>query len=245
MAALGERTGLFENENRAIGVALLVSIALHAALLFLLPTLRDAQQRRNDMRDPILARLTQPQVQSAANPVLPQAPPQTRKPVFASSVPKPQPRVRATPELVPTAPEQPRSVEPALASAETAPSMQVVTVAQPALAPSAQAAERADAGTLAQYRLALIGAARLYKRYPRVALDNNWQGKVEVRIAIGAGGAISMLSVRTSTGHHVLDQQALEMIEMAKAMAQIPPALRGREFAVDIPVIFSLREPDA
>ena len=43
----------------------------------------------------------------------------------------------------------------------------------------------------------------------------------------------------------MLDQQALEMIEKAKAMAQIPASLQGREFIVDIPVIFSLREPEA
>jgi hypothetical protein len=40
----------------------------------------------------------------------------------------------------------------------------------------------------------------------------------------------------------VLDQHALEMIERAKEMAPIPPALRGKEFTVDVPIVFSLRE---
>ena len=110
-------------------------------------------------------------------------------------------------------------------------------------APAAQ--EAPDVGTLAQYRLAIISAARRYKRYPRAALDNNWQGRVEIRMAIGANGAIAALSVRRSTGYPVLDQQALEMIEKATTIAQVPAALRGREFTVDVPVIFSLREPDA
>ena len=102
-----------------------------------------------------------------------------------------------------------------------------------------------DPGSLAQYRLAIISAARRYKRYPRAALDNNWQGRVEIRMVVGASGVISALSVRNTARHEVLDQQALEMIEKAKAMAQIPASLQGREFIVDIPVIFSLGEPDA
>ena len=116
---------------------------------------------------------------------------------------------------------------------------------QLATRPPQPAAEAPDAGTLAQYRLALISAARRFKRYPRVALDNDWQGKVEIRIVIDASGAIATLSVRSSAGHPLLDRQALEMIERAKEMALIPPALRGKEFSVDIPVVFSLREPDA
>jgi protein TonB len=102
-----------------------------------------------------------------------------------------------------------------------------------------------DAATLAQYRLAIIAAAKRYKRYPRVAMDNNWEGKVEVRMVIGANGMISVLSVRTSAGHEILDQQALDMIKKAKPLTPIPSALRGKEFTVDIPVIFSLKDSGA
>jgi len=98
---------------------------------------------------------------------------------------------------------------------------------------------------LAQYRISLMSAARQFKRYPRAALDNNWQGRVEVRLAIAASGDIAALTVRASAGRAVLDEQALEMIERAKHVAPIPPALRGREFVVDVPVIFTLKEPGA
>ncbi len=102
-----------------------------------------------------------------------------------------------------------------------------------------------DASTLAQYRLAVIDAARRHKRYPRVALDNNWEGRVDVRMVIGASGAIASLEVRASAGHEVLDREALDMIRQAKPQTPIPGALRGREFDIEIPVIFSLREPGA
>ena len=87
-----------------------------------------------------------------------------------------------------------------------------------------------------------MGAARRYKKYPRVAMDNNWEGKVEVRMVIGANGMIASISVRSGTGHEILDQQALDMTRKAKPLAPIPAALRGKEFTVDLPVIFSLKD---
>jgi periplasmic protein TonB len=102
--------------------------------------------------------------------------------------------------------------------------------------------ESVDLGSLAQYRLQLLSMARKYKRYPRVAMDNNWEGDVVVRMVIGANGMISMLSIKTSSGHEVLDQQALEMFQKAKPLVQIPAALRGREFTLELRAIYNLRD---
>ena len=57
---------------------------------------------------------------------------------------------------------------------------------------------------------------------------------------IDASGTLASISIRTGSGFDVLDQQALEMIR--KANVPIPPALRGKGFAVDVPVLFSLKE---
>lgn len=105
--------------------------------------------------------------------------------------------------------------------------------------------DAADAGTLRAYRLAIITNARKYKVYPRVAMDNNWEGKVEVRMVIGANGMIASLSIKTGTGHEILDKAALGMIRKAKPLTPIPAALRGKEFTVDVPVIFSLKDDSA
>jgi len=53
------------------------------------------------------------------------------------------------------------------------------------------------------------------------------------------------MQVTASAGYQVLDAQALDMIRKAWPEAQLPANLRGREFAVDVPVIFSLRDPSA
>jgi protein TonB len=255
MLALGEEMRFFENGNRAIGFALLLSLALHAALLFVLPALRESQQKRSTAREPIFARLIEPKAESVAVPLSPQALPEPKKPVPANAqAAKPQPKARPAPE--PAAPAQPAGAEPVLAKVEAIAPAQTVSVApSPPAAPApvvtaarttvSPAAVVPDAETLKKYLYAIFAEAKRHKRYPRVALDNNWQGKVGIRMAIGANGAIADLSIRSSAGYRVLDDYALELIKQAKATAQIPPALRGREFVMDIPVIFSLLEPDA
>ena len=260
MATFNDPT--FDGANRAIGFALVISLALHIALLWILPSLREANQRRTES-DPIHARLAEPAPQRrVAEPAPPIELPRPAEPQLAP--PKPaatQPAVRRsfaprtkapepvaprseTPPPVPTK-NEPTEAEPERSTAAAA----SASVAAPSASIAAQAprpapppAETLDAGTLAQYRLSLISAARRFKRYPRVALDQNWQGNAEVRLVVAANGEIAALVVRSSAGYPVLDQHALEMIERAKALAPIPPALRGKQFTVDIPIVFSLRE---
>ena len=270
MRVLAGGIGWYRGENRTIRFALLASVALHVLLLYAFPGLRESQ-RWSVAREPLIARLLQPHVQPVSIPA--PAIPEARQPDRASAVKRPpRPRVvpeSATPPPVPqiasAKPDLPKTGSAAATAATlVAPTPSTLAAAAPPTTSAAAAAstvqplaasaapqsapapeEALDAGTLAQYRLAIISAARRFKRYPRAALDNTWQGRVEIRMAIGATGAIAVLSVRSSTGHPVLDQQALEMVERAKATAQIPPALRGKEFTVDIPVIFSLKEPNA
>ncbi|MBI4291542.1 MAG: energy transducer TonB [Betaproteobacteria bacterium] len=97
-----------------------------------------------------------------------------------------------------------------------------------------------DAITLDQYRLALIGVAKRYKRYPARAMEMGWQGRVEVRLVVGASGLTQTASIKSSSGYEVLDQQALEIVLRAKPLTPVPASLRGREFTIDIPIIFEL-----
>jgi len=248
MPALGAHP--FERGNRAIAIAVVLSLALHAALLFILPALREAQQRRGKPIGPIVARLTPTPVASATIPTAPPASsaPSTRPtaaPTAPKRAPQTRPRLEATPVALPNAltAESETTAKDTSAPDPDAP-IGPFALPQVAMRLPQPAADAPDTGTLAQYRLALISAAKRFKQYPRIAVENDWQGKAEIRIVIDASGAIATLSVRSSAGHPLLDRQALEMIERAKEMALIPPALRGKEFSVDIPVVFSLQEPD-
>ena len=215
---------LHDDGNRAIRIAFLASLALHAALLWVLPMLRAAQHPRGNAAVPVLVRLVEPLAKPAGNQVLLTPLAEAKPAAIAQLAPKRQPLARPE-SVVPLVPQIVMNSLPAPVTME------------PAQAP--------DTGTLAQYRLAILGAARRFKHYPDVAVENNWQGKVEVRMSVDSSGEITALNLRASAGHEVLDQHALEIVERAKAMAPIPSALRGKEFAVDVPVVFSLREPGA
>jgi protein TonB len=110
---------------------------------------------------------------------------------------------------------------------------------EPTLAPRA-GDDAIDYGSLAQYRLALIGTAKRHRLYPAYAVERGWHGRVAVRLAIGADGGLAAAQVRASSGHKVLDGQALEMLTKAAELTPLPPALRHREFTVDVPVVFEL-----
>jgi periplasmic protein TonB len=110
-----------------------------------------------------------------------------------------------------------------------------------AAAPAAPAAP--DPATLiAQYRSQFIGAAVRYKRYPLAARDNGWEGDVLVHLEIAASGELAELKVKRSSGHPVLDEQALEMFRLAAPQVPMPPALRGRAFGFDVRAVYGLKD---
>ena len=111
--------------------------------------------------------------------------------------------------------------------------------------PPGPAADIKNKGTLEQYRLALIAAAGQYKRYPAIAMGKGSPGRVEVRMVIGANGMLAGVSIKAGSGHAILDNQAMDMLRKGKTTVQIPASLRGREFSVDVPVIFTLDNPDS
>jgi protein TonB len=252
--------------ERTLEYALAASLVLHLALFVVFPAVHFATLQSPPAQPPLVARLEPAQPAPSAAPPMPVAAPPV--PVAA---PKPPPRpvhkplvkprvkpiVRAKPATKAPPPvaslPEPIVAAPAVAHAEpetppatpSAPASQpVASIAPQAVAPAA-VAERPSEASLAQYRLAVIEAARRYKRYPRVALDNNWQGRAEVHMAIGADGSIAALSVRASSGHEILDREALDMIRKATPLTPIPASLRGTAFTLDIPVVFNLEAPES
>jgi periplasmic protein TonB len=215
--------------SRAFTYALAFSLLLHALALFGVPGFTNSK-RPSIALGLITARLVPPQALPAAPAVAPPAKPALR----------PAPRLEPAAALAPGIPASPAASAEG-ASAAPAP----VAKAEPQPGPAAPGAAQEDAASVDQYRLQLISAASRYKRYPRVAMDNNWEGDVVVRMVIGASGMIAAASVKTGSGHEVLDQQALEMFRRAKPLVPIPSALRGKEFLIELRAIYSLRDQDS
>lgn len=263
----------FVRRVSALDVGVAASVALHAVLVFAVAGAQPSIRWQPELPGPLIARLVaaEPVVEAPPKPTPKVEQPRPPEPPVEVKKPEPEPgpvvaekpRVEPRPEPVPSpkpvalARSEPAAAEkepaPTVAAAPAAPASQPakprtepqgVAVVRPP-EPPAPRVERLDPTMVAQYRGALISAARRYKIYPRVAIDNNWEGKVQVRMVVGATGSIASLQVTASAGHEVLDAQALEMIRRAWPEAQLPANLRGREFAVDVPVIFSLRDPSA
>jgi protein TonB len=230
--------------NRVFGYALLASIVLHVFLLaFQWPQLGDALKHPVEVLAPMVARLMAP---SPAPPALP-----VEEPVAAAPkpAPKPKPRLEAKPAPAPSIePEKRREAPPAVAAPAPAPAPAPSPAPSPApIAKAAPAPQQAPAvpdtaSLIARYRAALLAEAGRHKRYPPVALDNGWEGEVVVRMAIGADGSIAALDVRSSSGHPVLDRQALEMFRKARPQVPVPEALRGKNFSLDLRAIFNLKD---
>jgi protein TonB len=109
---------------------------------------------------------------------------------------------------------------------------------------SAASASRdgADADGLRQYRLSLAREARRYRNYPARAREAGLAGTTELRLVVNAAGGIDDLRLAKSSGHDLLDDAAIEMLRRAATRTPLPESLRGRTFALTLPVIFDLRD---
>jgi protein TonB len=222
---------------RLLQRAVLCSLALHAIALLCLAALRDGSPVQAPAPPPLTAHLAKPK----PPPEPPKAEPPPPPPVHRAARPQPQPQAAAAP--VPAPPAAVLSMEAAKTPAEPA---FVVPVSPPPArvetSPTLAASSGPDPGSVARFRLELMEIARRYKRYPRIAQDNNWEGRVELRIAFAESGAISSITVKKGAGRAVLDEEAQAMIRAAQPQATIPPSLRGKAFTLEIPVDFFLRE---
>jgi len=99
-----------------------------------------------------------------------------------------------------------------------------------------------DPVILRDYGAIVSNAVAKRKVYPRLALNRRWQGTAELKLQVAADGNIKALSVAHSSGFEILDDQAMKMVKDSMPLPSLPDALRGREFALDIPVAFKLQE---
>lgn len=91
-----------------------------------------------------------------------------------------------------------------------------------------------------RYGNSLWGAISKHKKYPKIAAMRNWQGEAVVELELDGNGKLKSKKIVQSSGHEVLDKQALEMVEKALPFPPPPEALRGTNFTITVPVPFKL-----
>lgn len=232
--------------NRTLHYAIALSIALHGALLFGLSVDRRAAMRQ--VPPPLEARLVEPPAPPAPEPSPPPPPPPKVEPVKPPPVVKPVPRPKPAPVQKPvpepvTQPERPApQPEPPAPQPPAPPTVARVEPVPAALAkPAAPGAEQVEAVTREQYRLQILDVARGHNAYPPLARENNWEGQVLVRMEIAADGRVS-LAIEKSSGHPILDRQAMEMFRRAQAQVPVPLSLRGKALSLELRAIYNLRD---
>ncbi len=77
------------------------------------------------------------------------------------------------------------------------------------------------------------------KRYPHRARVNQLEGRVVLRAVIRDDGELAALSVRTSSGHHELDEEAMELVRQICPVPLRHPLGRS-EITMQIPITYTL-----
>jgi len=100
----------------------------------------------------------------------------------------------------------------------------------------------ASAEDIGIYRLSVARTARQFKAYPSIARENGWEGVVDVSVTVPVGLGNPIVSLGHSSGHGILDRQALEMVEQAVSLAVLPAGMRGRSMTISLPVEYRLTD---
>ncbi|MCK9387863.1 MAG: TonB family protein [Sulfuritalea sp.] len=230
--------------TRRLRYALAASLAVHL-LIFWPASLRVLTKDTPSALQATLRTLQQPPVEST-----PAKPPRAVPPAPTVATPAPKPvslrLEQAGPSSVPQALLAPSDA--ALKSAPVSEPVPVVVSKPLAVAPGSidaslvtevNATGEAMDG-LRGYRLALATQARRFKRYPAQAMASGWVGSAAIRVEVGDDGRPRAATVDRSSGRESLDQAALAMIDAGALRARLPESLRGKAFAVVLPVVFNL-----
>lgn len=173
-----------------------------------------------------------------AKPEPPRPEPPKPAPKVAEPVAKPQEQAVATPspEVISVAPKE--SVAPPVpAPAPVAPPAPAPTPAPPP-GPSQQDIDAARS----QYSSLLARTIGKYKQYPKIAQMRGWQGEVLLEVHCDAQGNVVQTLVKQSSGHNVLDEQAMTMVKKASPLPPAPEVLKNRTLILLVPVPFTLEE---
>ncbi len=77
------------------------------------------------------------------------------------------------------------------------------------------------------------------KRYPHLARMNQWEGKVVLRVVIRDDGQLLDLKLEESSGHAVLDRDALETVRQASPLTLTRP-LGQPQMVMHVPISYKL-----
>ena len=159
----------------------------------------------------------------------------------------PLPMDQAEAVLPPRVPPEPPAVAQAAqtpqAPAPTTSATQAVAdqVGERALAPRIAPPSRTVSHSLPTWQAKLATALERSKRYPSKSQARREQGTVQVLFVIDRSGHLVSSRIARSSGHELLDNEALALLERAQPLPPPPAELRGLHISLAVPVHFTLR----
>ncbi|UTW58123.1 energy transducer TonB [Kordiimonas sp. SCSIO 12603] len=77
-------------------------------------------------------------------------------------------------------------------------------------------------------------------QYPNNALNRNIEGTVKIRVKFDKDGSVKGAEVFQSSGHKVLDKEALQSVIAVKSLPSLPD--NHKEMSVIVPVVFQIQD---
>jgi protein TonB len=240
-------------QSRRLAAASAVSILVHGLASVLVPPMRlDLAPTAPPLEVVLLpppappavepeAKSPQPPVRSEGKPAARSEEARTPPPAQRARERRPAPKPPAAQQEEPRVAEEPAPEQiepPASVAIARPPEMPVPT---PPSTPPAAPSEPSSPELLADYGKTVSELLARHREYPRVALARGWEGSVMMRLRVAPGGRLVDAFVEKSSGYEVLDEQALAMLKRVPALPEPPEALRDREFAILVPVVFRLQ----
>ncbi len=228
-----------------IAWAITCSILLHVLIFVAVPNFKlDVIKKTPDLLTVELVQTKPPE------PIVMPEPPKPVEKIQPSSEPiKPLPKKVLKQEQAPV-----QNIKPAPTQAEPPPPPSVITAAPnvdvpptiivppPPPEPPKKIEPSEDDINAAknQYSNTLGRAIAKHKSYPKIARMRGWVGDCLLDLKLDDNGNVLSASVKESSGHEALDNQALEMARKAAPFPAPPEVLRDRSFNLTVPVSFKL-----
>jgi TonB family protein len=92
-----------------------------------------------------------------------------------------------------------------------------------------------------EYASTILNKVKLVKKYPSLARQKEIEGRVVVAFQVDSKGTVKSLSINESSGHDILDTEALHAVEKAGPYNPIPVRLALQTMTIKIPISFVMR----
>ena len=79
------------------------------------------------------------------------------------------------------------------------------------------------------------------KTYPADARQARQQGVVTVRFTVDRNGGVSGTSIKRSSGHEILDQATLSLLQRVAPLPRMPASMQRDSITLSLPIDYSLR----